>query len=132
MPYFAPQSPSRVTYFGVADNLATGVSTNLPFVLNNANHNQQPVGRAGVLTQIAAFLSVAVAGSALLVRVSKNNAAPDATLTLSIAIGQTQGVITGIGVAFAAGDTIKLVAITDGAWTAVTSDIQAQCEVTPS
>lgn len=112
------------------DNLPASTINLLALILGNAQHVRIPVARACKLTAIMAMLSVAAAGSALLVRVSKNGDTPDTTLTLSIGIGASSGSITGNGLTFAAGDTIRIEAVTDGSWTATTSDISAFVELT--
>lgn len=114
----------------VADNLAANTNTVTNFVLNNGSHPSFIIMRDCTLTAIGAVLSAAVAGSALLVKISVNGGGVDSTLTLTLAVAATSGSTIGTGLNLSAGDTIRLHAITDASWTATTSDINGWVELT--
>lgn len=87
--------------------------------------------RAGSVVGIAASFTVAPAGSALTLTVTKGGT-PISGCTLTVAPGATLGRSTTFATGaytFAAGDVLGVAITTDGSWTATTSDAVITVEV---
>lgn len=87
--------------------------------------------RAGSVVGIGASFTVAPAGSALTLAVTKNGSVISGC-TLSVAPGATLGRSTTFATGaytFAAGDVLGVAITTDGSWTATTSDVVVAVEV---
>jgi hypothetical protein len=92
------------------------------------------MARDGFLVGITATFTVAPAGSTLTVKVFKNGALLDATAVLSVTTGaslvRTATFVDGTAaLGFVAGDKLGVAILTDGSWSATTSDVAVMLEV---
>lgn len=119
----------------VQDNIAAS-QTNVRVALGATAAPQQEViiPRDGFVTAITASFTVAPAGSSLILKVYKNGAALDATAILTVTTGASlrRSVTFVAGTAalgFVAGDALGIAVLTDGSWTATTSDTAVHIEL---
>jgi hypothetical protein len=90
--------------------------------------------RDGFVTGISASFTVAPAGSTLTLKIYKNGALIDATGILSVTAGASLArratFVAGLAaLGFVAGDVLGIAILTDGSWTATTSDVAVMLEV---
>lgn len=112
---------------------ASQASVQIGLGADGASQVDMPMLRDGFLTGIAATFTVAPAGSTLTVKVFKNGSLIDATGVLSVTTGSSlvRRVTFTAGTAalgFVAGDKIGVAILTDGSWTATTSDVAVMLE----
>lgn len=138
-PYLSAQMAKRLangfrqmTGPWVQDNVAasqSAVALKLAAAANTGVEVAMP--RAGSITGIGAAFTVAPAGAACVLDVTKNGTAISGC-TISVPAGATLGhqatFVAGL-YTFAAGDRIGVKITTTGSWTAITSDLTAQVEI---
>lgn len=132
MPLFNPPdiAPERVAispHFSLA--IAAGATTNLNRIRGNNSHPHYVTPRPGRITALSARLTGIASGSTLLIRAAVNDVV-STELTLMLAPGAQSGTVVGEGAVVAAGDRIRLVAITDASWTGTTLEATADAELT--
>lgn len=113
---------------------ASQASVQIGVGANGASQLDVAMARDGFLTAITATFTVAPAGSSLIVKVFKNGALLDATAILTVTTGSTLArtvtfVAGTAALGFVAGDKLGVAILTDGSWTATTSDVAVMLEV---